>query len=380
MKNIFKTMLTSIMLSSSLLLSSCGSFSMEDDYTIGEIKTEKLQNGDILITIIYQDEELQPTTFIVPKGEAGEDGIDGNSIVSVTPTVGEDGKSTILTIKFSDEKFEDVVVNVPYGTSITGITTPVVDEKGNTVFKITYSNGTESSPISIPQGKPGKDGEDGKKIELQLSETHIQYRYEGDVQWTDLISLEDITGNGIESIDISKVDEFGNKKYSVEISYTDGKEVSIPLDDVNRWYSEYYSPSPLDGYDGDMWYNKNIQSIFTKENGVWIELVSFAEETEILCKVTFNLNTKTNDVLLPSGTQLSHEIPKGSTFYNEDKKIPEPMRYGYDFAGWYTTPDPTVVNGIFTDLTIITKDEFVLYAKWVEKESTDEESEEEQTN
>ena len=380
MKNIFKTMLTSIMLSSSLLLSSCGSFSMEDDYTIGEIKTEELQNGDILITIIYLDEELEPTTFIVPKGDAGKDGIDGNSIVSVTPTPIEDCKSTILTIKFSDEKYDDVIVPIPYGTAITGITEPVVDENGNTVFKITYSDGTQSSPISIPQGKPGKDGEDGKKIELQLSETHIQYRYEGDETWVDLISLEDISGKGISNIEINDVDASDKKKYSVNITYTDGSTASIPLKDINRWYSEYYSPSPEDGNDGDMWYNKNLQSIFTKENGRWIEILSFSDEVEIECEVIFNLNAKTNDILLPSGTSLSYVIPQGNTFFDLNLQLPEPLRYGYDFAGWYTTPNPTVVNGAFTDLTVVTKEEITLYAKWVAKESQAEESEEEQTN
>ena len=184
MKNIFKTMLTSFVLSTSLLLTSCGSFSMEDDYTIGEIKTEELQNGDILITIIYQDEELEPTTFIVPKGNPGEDGVDGNAIDKVVPSLSKDEKSTILTIYFTDPKAEPVPVTIPHGKVITGITEPQVDENGNTTFKITYSDDSESALISIPQGKPGKDGVDGKKIELQVNDTHIQFRYEGDTEWT----------------------------------------------------------------------------------------------------------------------------------------------------------------------------------------------------
>lgn len=376
MKNTFKTMLTSIMLSSSLLLSSCGSFSMEDDYTIGEIKTEELQNGDILITIIYLDEELEPTTFIVPKGDAGKDGIDGNSIVSVTPTPSEDGKSTILTIKFSDEKFDDVIVPIPYGTAITGITEPVVDENGNTVFKITYSDGTQSSPISIPQGKPGKDGEDGKKIELQLSETHIQYRYEGDEEWIDLVSLDNLTGNGITNVELEETD---SKTYEIVVTYTDGTTKNIEFNKPNRWYSEPVAPKATDGYNGDMWFNTARKTIYIKENGAWREVINLSKESDIVCTVIFDINFE-GDYLLPEGTKLSYTVLQGSTFFDANLKIPEPLSFDYDFAGWYTTPNPTVVNGAFTDLTVVTKEEITLYAKWVAKESKAEESEEEQTN
>ncbi|NCD17839.1 MAG: collagen-like protein [Actinobacteria bacterium] len=43
-------------------------------------------------------------------------------------------------------------------------------------------------------GLPGADGEDGREVELQTSATHVQWRYVGDVAWTDLIALTAITG------------------------------------------------------------------------------------------------------------------------------------------------------------------------------------------
>jgi hypothetical protein len=43
-------------------------------------------------------------------------------------------------------------------------------------------------------GASGVDGEDGREIELQNGTTHIQWRYVGDVDWTDLIARSAITG------------------------------------------------------------------------------------------------------------------------------------------------------------------------------------------
>ena len=43
-------------------------------------------------------------------------------------------------------------------------------------------------------GAPGADGDDGPAIELQTSATHVQWRVVGNVAWTDLIALADITG------------------------------------------------------------------------------------------------------------------------------------------------------------------------------------------
>lgn len=40
----------------------------------------------------------------------------------------------------------------------------------------------------------GTSGTDGREIELQASATHIQWRYSGDVAWTDLLALAAITG------------------------------------------------------------------------------------------------------------------------------------------------------------------------------------------
>jgi hypothetical protein len=43
-------------------------------------------------------------------------------------------------------------------------------------------------------GDDGDDGTDGREIELQASVTHIQWRFVGEVSWTNLIALSSITG------------------------------------------------------------------------------------------------------------------------------------------------------------------------------------------
>lgn len=43
-------------------------------------------------------------------------------------------------------------------------------------------------------GTDGTDGTDGREIEIQNNDTYIQWRYVGDVSWTNLISIASITG------------------------------------------------------------------------------------------------------------------------------------------------------------------------------------------
>jgi hypothetical protein len=62
------------------------------------------------------------------------------------------------------------------------------------------TNGTNGA-----NGTNGTDGADGKEIELQNNGTHIQWRYVGDIAWTNLVSIISITGpagaNGTDGTD-----------------------------------------------------------------------------------------------------------------------------------------------------------------------------------
>jgi len=51
----------------------------------------------------------------------------------------------------------------------------------------------EVGPVG-PVGETGSPGADGREVELQTTETHVQWRYEGESEWTDLVALSAITG------------------------------------------------------------------------------------------------------------------------------------------------------------------------------------------
>lgn len=56
-------------------------------------------------------------------------------------------------------------------------------------YSITLPTGSGGSGI------PGQDGQDGREIELRKSGTHIEWRYLGDSNWTQLVDLNELKGN-----------------------------------------------------------------------------------------------------------------------------------------------------------------------------------------
>jgi hypothetical protein len=67
---------------------------------------------------------------------------------------------------------------------------------------------------------PGNDGEDGREIELQAGETHIQWRYVGDAAWTDLVALAEITGADGREVELQASATHIQWRYSGTASWT----------------------------------------------------------------------------------------------------------------------------------------------------------------
>ena len=63
-------------------------------------------------------------------------------------------------------------------------------EYKNSILKLLYGD-TEVTKVTITGGSGGSDA---REIELQKSSTAIQWRYAGDSEWTDLVTLAEITG------------------------------------------------------------------------------------------------------------------------------------------------------------------------------------------
>lgn len=70
----------------------------------------------------------------------------------------------------------------------------VVLEGNNLKF---YAKEIELFSITLPTGSGGSGvpGQDGREIELRKSSTHIEWRYVGESNWTQLVSLNELKGN-----------------------------------------------------------------------------------------------------------------------------------------------------------------------------------------
>lgn len=369
MKKFFKAIIFSIlMMFTAINLTSCLGFGEEDVLQIENIFTTTLENGDIRITITYTDEDMAPTTFIIPKGAQGEIGETGNGIKDVTTTKDENGV-TILTITYTDEEVEPTVIELKDGLSMTGIESEYDEETKEVTFWVNFSDGTKSDSWVIPAGKDGKDG---------VSIVDIYYYYEFDGSTTLTIVMSDGNeyevfipapqkgnqGRGIQSI----VSVPSGDSYTMIITYTDGDTEELEFARPNKWFTEGGTPANDEGIDGDLWYDWSHNVIYIKQNGTWLAVLDLMNETNqnITYSVTFDLNdTDGVNASMPSGTQLAYVIPNGQSFYSSGYSVPLPTRDGYEFVGWYTVKDPTIVNGMFTDLTTVNKD-MTLYASWIE--------------
>jgi hypothetical protein len=93
----------------------------------------------------------------------------------------------------------------------------------------------EVGPIG-PVGETGSPGADGREVELQTTETHVQWRYEGESEWIDLVALSAITGpQGIQGetgltgaagadgreVELRKTETHVQWRYEDEAEYTD---------------------------------------------------------------------------------------------------------------------------------------------------------------
>ena len=59
----------------------------------------------------------------------------------------------------------------------------------------------------LPEPVDGQDGADGREVELRTNETHVQWKYDDEAEWTDLIALSELTGADGESVTVLVVEE-----------------------------------------------------------------------------------------------------------------------------------------------------------------------------
>lgn len=165
------------------------------------------------------------------------------------------------------------------------------------ISEITFAQGGKLIRIKVnkgetgatgPAGTNGIDGDDGREVELQNSGTFIQWRYVGDVSWTNLIDIDDITGptgaDGIDGADGTEIELQNSGTYIqwryvgagswtnlIAISAITGADGSDGADGVDgsTWYDGTGAPSGGLGIDGDYYLNDANGDVYVKASGSW---------------------------------------------------------------------------------------------------------------
>ena len=96
----------------------------------------------------------------------------------------------------------------------------------------------------------GTDGEDGREVELRTTDTHIQWRYEEETEWHDLVSLEDITGEDGREVELQIANGYIQWRYTTGAD-TDWKNL-MPLSDLKGEDGED-GDTPYIGSNGNWW-------------------------------------------------------------------------------------------------------------------------------
>lgn len=355
-----------------LTLSGCGFFGGSEK-VISNITTEE-KDGKLYLVVTYTDEFIDPEYFELKQGK---DGVRGNGIDEILTDDKTKPGFTLVTVKYTDTSLKDEKFELPHGVSIENIEVvpkvdkdgnPLVDENGEPTGEeellITFTSGKEA--IRIPYNKP-QDGKDGREIEFNVSDSHIQWRYigEDDKSWRNLIDKESLKGEDGQMIDYLEIIE-KNSEYYFLVYYKDSvlpDEFPIPnMKEPAQWHTgNNYPPSNL-GKVGDFFLDKTNAKIYQKQSDTqWGEpIVDFGSPNGD-CEVNFV--TDKGYIIGKDQITLSY----GNCVYNDDETIPMvDAPDGYTFVGWFLTPSPKLeIDGKFTDFTPVFKT-LTLYAYFEE--------------
>ena len=131
------------------------------------------------------------------------------------------------------------------------------NETYNLYFK-EGSNWTQTGNISGLMGQDGQDGQDGtngtdgREVQFQTNGTHIQWRYQGETTWKNLVALDSLKGeNGQDG--------------------ADGQDGAAGQDgaDGATWLFGATAPDNLNGNNGDFYLNTQTYDVYNKQDGTW---------------------------------------------------------------------------------------------------------------
>ena len=369
----FKRIISSLFLFLSITLCSCSLFGGADEgLMIERVESTMGENGSTLVTMYFTDEDVEPLTFEIPRGETGEIGpigATGLGIKEITSRQSEDGLNTILTIIFTSEDVPNQEITVPNGVSIVSPVSSYDPETNITTVYFILSDGTDTSanPIQIENGK------DGIGIADINQETDAEGNIIITITYTDpsmgengqtIITLpykngED--GRGIESIVGTQVDN----EYYITINFDNGESqelAPIVLPEPTKWMYGQGSPSSryeAQANDGDYYFDLVGYCIYIFDGSEFNLVIDLTKpnETSQTYNVTFDANGGEFVSTIPTTISVTAGQPIKSS------RIPICKKDGHVFLGYYTTPEgpKNPISGKLTDLTPIFSDN-IFYA------------------
>ncbi|CDA37831.1 lPXTG-domain-containing protein cell wall anchor protein [Clostridium sp. CAG:568] len=371
-------------------LASCSFFNTDQALQIKSVTHDSDENGNVIVTITYTDEEATPTKFTIPAGISGKEGV---GIASVDAVENED-KSTTLTIHYTDSSIDDTIVTIPGpkdGKGISDVVINQVEGSNDLNVTITYTDNS-SDKFTIPGGKDGIDGVGIADIETNIDDsgdTVVTIKLTNDTSKVVTIKKGE-QGDSISSIDMVTVDNADNEELEMinnshkndwifKVNYESGAwsyffiQKTKDGKDGSTWRYGSDIPAGSFGNDGDFYLNISTGGVYTKENGAWSEIFSIKGSSSNESQkyfVYFNALTDSSETLYfkdSDGTEKAlgtniYPIKVNGGSYVDLDEFPVIKKNGHTFKGWYTSRDD-VNSGQFTDLTIVNHT-ISLFARW----------------
>lgn len=148
------------------------------------------------------------------------------NLVSLEEITGENGKP--LNYCGSVPSEEDLpIINITSGDAY------MTEDTGHVwVFDgTTWSDGGEW------RGTQGLPGIDGREVELQKNDTHIQWRYVGDTTWLNLISFDELTKHNIFIQEVNNNVTLSLDKSKLILADSSSSQIQITLPNIESQHS-----------------------------------------------------------------------------------------------------------------------------------------------
>ena len=267
----------------------CGTgFFQEETVTIESIESSVNEKGDIVVTITYLDDVLEPVSFTIPKG------LEGNGIKSIITS--KDPKTNVTSFAITYTESEEVVTfEIADGIGIKEVICEVNEETLEKFLVIEYTDGSKSTPFLLPEGDKGDKGDPGNGILSITSEEQLDGSVKLTITFTDknVTPIEFVIPAAKEGIGVKKIEpKESNGKYILAITYSDDSYEDIEFNkpkDPNAWYRGSSMPNN-EANEGDYYFDTANKKIYAKDKERWNLIVDFNQSLEF-CEVQFDLNS-----------------------------------------------------------------------------------------